>query len=385
MAKKLQVLVLGAGFGGLEVASRLSAEAADRVDVTVIDQSDAFVFGFSKLETLFGRSDTTWRTPYSALDLPSVTFRQERITRIDPESKKVETSGGSYVADVIVIALGADLNIAATPGLAESGHEFYSVAGAERAAAAVRDFGAGHAVVAVAGTPYKCPPAPCEAALMLDDYLVQRGRRAETHITVVSPLPAPVPPSPETSAAIHDAFAMRGITFRASARMTEVDGDRRKVRLENGEELDYDLLLGVPRHCPPPVVATLPAGTDGWVHVDPFTLRTAHPDVYAVGDVADAPVPRAGVFAERAAAVVAEQILSGLDGRDVVPYDGYGACYIEFGGGPVARVEVTFMTADGVQGGPFSPPSMELAADKEQFGTTRIARWFGEKAARQGG
>jgi len=385
MTRKLRVLVLGAGFGGLEVASRLSAEAADQVDVTVIDQSDAFVFGFSKLDTLFGRSDTTWRTPYRALDLPSVTFRQERITRIDPETKKVETTGGSYDADVVVIGLGADLDVAATPGLAEGGHEFYSVAGTERAAAAVRDFESGHAVVAVAGTPYKCPPAPCEAALMLDDYLVQRGRRSGTQITVVSPLPAPVPPSPATSAAIHDAFAMRGITFRSNVRMTEVDAGSRKLRLDNGEELDYDLLLGVPRHCPPPVVATLPAGDDGWVHVDPFTLRTDYPDVYAVGDVADAPVPRAGVFAERAAGVVAEQILSGLDGRDVTPYDGYGNCYIEFGGGAVARVEVTFLTADGVQGGPFTPPSLELAADKERFGTTRIERWFGSNAARQQG
>src|SRR3954451_12754626 len=220
MAKKLRVLVLGAGFGGLELASRLSGEAADRVDVTVINQNDGFVFGFSKLDRLFGRSDTTWRTPYSALALPSVTFHQERILRIDPETKKVETTAGSYDADVIVVALGADLDVSATPGLADGGHEFYSVAGTERAAAAVRDFGRGHAVIAVAGTPYKCPPAPCEAALMLDDYLVERARRSATAITVMTPLPAPVPPSPGTSAAIHDEFAMRGITFRGGTRMT---------------------------------------------------------------------------------------------------------------------------------------------------------------------
>src|SRR3954470_16248240 len=380
MAKKLRVLVLGAGFGGLEVASRLSTEAADRVDVTVIDQSDSFVFGFSKLDTLFGRSKTTWRTPYKNLKLPSVTFRQERIQRIDPDTKKVETSDGTYDADVIVVALGADLDVDATPGLAIAGHEFYSVAGAERAAQAISDFDHGHAVIAVAGTPYKCPPAPCEAALMLDDYLVERARRSATEITVVSPLPAPVPPSPATSAAIHDEFGVRGITFRGGTRMTEVDPGRRTIRLDNGEDLGFDLLLGVPRHRPPEVVATLPAGNDAWVHVDPFTLRTEFPDVYAVGDVADAPVPRAGVYAERAASVVAEQILSMLDGRAVTPYDGYGACYIEFGGGRVARVEVTFMTEKGVQGGPFTPPSLELAADKQEFGRSRIARWFGANA-----
>src|SRR3954469_23425395 len=119
MAKKLRVLVLGAGFGGLELASGLSGEAADRVDVTVIDQNDGFVFGFSKLDRLFGRSETTWRTPYISLALPSVTFRQERILRIDPETKKVETTAGTYDAAVIVVALGADLDVGATPGLAD--------------------------------------------------------------------------------------------------------------------------------------------------------------------------------------------------------------------------------------------------------------------------
>src|SRR3954471_253342 len=222
MAKKLRVLVLGAGFGGLEVARRLSTEAADRVDVTVLDQSDGFVFGFSKLDTLFGRSETTWRTPYSTLNLPSVTFRQERIQRIDPETKKVETTRGTYDADVLVVALGADLDVDATPGLNQGGHEFYSVAGAERAAEAIRDFEHGHVVIAVAGTPYKCPPAPCEAALMLDDYLAARGRRHNTTITVVSPLPAPVPPSPDTSAAPPPP--------PAPAVARHVGGDPRRVR-----------------------------------------------------------------------------------------------------------------------------------------------------------
>ena len=369
--------MLGAGFGGLEVASRLSAEAADSVDVTLIDQSDCFVFGYAKLDRLFGRVAATWRTYYRDLDRPSVTFRQERILRVDPVAKTVQTTGGSYAADVIVIALGADLDVAATPGLAESGHEFYSVAGAERAADAVRDFTGGHAVIAVAGTPYKCPPAPSETALMLDDLLTSTGRRDRSQITVVSPLPSPVPPSPATSAALQDAFSARGISFRSSTRMMAVDPARRTVHLDDGSDLPYDLLLAVPRHRAPEAVASLPSGNDGWVHVDPYTLQTPFADVYAVGDVADAPVPRAGVFAERAADVVAEQILSRIDGREVVPYDGYGACYIEFGGGTVARVEVTFITAQGVQGGPFTPASLDVAADKDEFGTSRIRRWFG--------
>ena len=218
---KLSVLVLGAGFGGLEVAARLSDAAADQVDVTVIDQSDSFVFGYSKLDAMFGITREMWRTPYRDLARPSVTFRQKRILEIDPEAKTVRTTDGSYSADVLVLALGADLDVAATPGLTDN-DEFYSVAGAERFMSRIRQFDHGHAVIAVAGTPYKCPPAPSEVALMLHHVLHQRGKRKDTEITIVTPLPAPVPPSPDTSTALLTAFEERGITFRSATRMTEV-------------------------------------------------------------------------------------------------------------------------------------------------------------------
>ncbi len=119
----------------------------------------------------------------------------------------------------------------------------------------------------------------------------------------------------------------------------------------------------------------------GWVAVDPQTLATSFPRVYALGDVANAPVPRAGVFAETAARVVAEQILAEIRGGDVSAYDGYGTCYIEFGGGRVARVEITFITLSGPRGGPFAPPSMDLAREKEEFASTRLRRWFGRPEA----
>jgi sulfide:quinone oxidoreductase len=212
---------------------------------------------------------------------------------------------------------------------------------------------------------------------MLHHVLSQRRKRADTQITIVSPFPTPIPPSPDTSRSLLTEFEERGITFRASNRMTGVSADRKVITLEEGEELGYDLLLAVPRHKAPDVVSSLPIGNDGWVHVDPHTLRTEHPDVYAVGDCADTPIPRAGVFAERAGAVVAEQILSKLDGREVAPYDGYGSCYIDFGGGRVGRVEVTFMTAEGVRGGPFSPPSLAIGREKEAVGPARISYWFG--------
>jgi sulfide:quinone oxidoreductase len=117
----------------------------------------------------------------------------------------------------------------------------------------------------------------------------------------------------------------------------------------------------------------------GWAQVDQYTLATPYDGVYALGDVANAPVPRAGVFAERAAGVVADGILARLNGGEVTPYDGYGLCYIDFGGEQVARVEITFITADGPQGGPFTPPSAEVAAEKNAFGVSRLKRWLGRE------
>jgi sulfide:quinone oxidoreductase len=375
---KARVVVLGAGFGGLEVASRLSRDAPDLVDVTLIDKNDAFVFGFSKLDVMFGRrSLADVRVDYGGLHKPSITFRQERVTAIDPIARRVSTDGGTHYADALVIALGADLDPAATPGLVEGGHEFYSVAGAASVASVLPTFDSGHVVIGVMGTPYKCPPAPCETALMLHDYLVARGVRDSTAITVASPLPSPVPPSPATSEAILSAFASRGITFLGGAPVAALDPGRRTVALHNGEELSYDLFLGVPLHRAPAVVVDGGLTEGGWVAVDPYTLATKFPGVWAVGDVANAPVPRAGVFAERAAGVVADQILAELrGGGDVAPYDGYGTCYIEFGGGTVGRVEVTFLTANGPRGGPFTPPSLELAKEKSLFGSSRVERWF---------
>jgi sulfide:quinone oxidoreductase len=131
--KKTRIIILGAGFGGLELSTMLSEALGDRLEVTLIDKADTFVFGFSKLDVLFGRqAPEAVRLPYRDVMKPGVRFRRETITAIDPQSRRVTTEGGTYEADVLVVALGADYDLDATPGLAEGGHEFYSVAGAER-------------------------------------------------------------------------------------------------------------------------------------------------------------------------------------------------------------------------------------------------------------
>jgi sulfide:quinone oxidoreductase len=372
-----RILILGAGFGGLELATMLSDALGDSVDVTLIDKTDAFVFGFAKLEVMFGRkAPQAVRLPYREISKPGVRLVQETITAIDPEGRRVTTDAGVYEADILVIALGADYDMDATPGLDVAG-EFYSEAGAERVAKVLPSFSRGRAVVGVCGAPFKCPPAPSEAALLLHDHLSTRGVRDQCEITFVIPLGSPVPPSPETSRALEAAFAERDIKFIPGRRVSSVDGGRGVAVLDDGSELPYDLFLGVPKHRAADVVVASGMTDDVYVPVDPATLMTRFPGVYAVGDVADVGVPKAGVFAEGQARVVAASLIADAKrGQRPDPYEGRGSCYIEFGAGRVGRVDVEFLSGQNPTG-TFQAPSEALVAEKREFGRSRGARWFG--------
>jgi sulfide:quinone oxidoreductase len=370
-----RVLVLGAGFAGLELATTLSEVLGDEAGVTLIDANDSFVFGYSKLDVMFGREPAeAVRHPYSEIDKPGVRFVRERITAIDPETRTVETDADTHSAEHLVIALGADYDAAATPGIELGHNEFYSVPGAEYLAGVVPSFAAGDAVIGVCGAPYKCPPAPSEACLLLHDQLAEAGTRSDCTITFVSPLGTPVPPSPATSEALLEAFAERDIEFLGGTRVAAIEPGA--VALDDGRTLPCDLFLGVPKHRAADVVVESGMTEDGYIPVDSRTLATAHPKVWACGDVATVGVPKAGVFAEGAARVVASAIIAAVrDASADDRYEGRGSCYIEFGGGQVGRVDVDFL------GGPkptgvFQPPSDALVAEKIEFGSSRRARWF---------
>ena len=373
-----RIVILGAGFGGLELSTMLSEALGDAGDVTVIDKSDAFVFGFSKLDVMFGRAmPDAVRLAYSEIAKPGVRLVRETITAIDPEARRVTTDAGIHEADVLVIALGADYDMDATPGLAEGGNEFYSVAGAERLAGMIPSFSKGHAIIGVCGAPFKCPPAPSECALLLDDELTARGVRDACQISFVMPLGTPVPPSPETSAALIEEFAERDITLISGRRVSALDPARSVAILDDGSELPFDLFLGVPKHRAPDVVIASGMTEDGYVPVDSATLATRFPGVYAVGDVATAGVPKAGVFAEGAARVVAQTLIATLQGGEKPgPHLGRGTCYIEFGAGRVGSVDIDFLSGPS-RTGTFNAPSAALVAEKEHFGSSRRARWFG--------
>ena len=374
----MRAVVLGAGFGGLELTTRLSEDFGDAVDIVLIDQSDEFIFGFSKLEVMFGRAlPVEVRHPYAGVDKPGVRFVQSTVRSIDPVARRVETDAGSFDADVLVIALGADLHPEATPGLVEGGHEFYTVAGAFALRDILTSFEGGRVIVGVTSLPFKCPPAPSETALLMHDLLVERGIRDRSQISLVMPLGVPIPPSPKASEALLVAFAERGIEWHPDRLVRGLDPARKVALLSDGGEMPYDLFLGVPVHRVPTVVEESGMTVDGWIPVNPLTLETAFAGVYAVGDVTSVGTPKAGVFAERQAGVVADRIGAQLRGTvEASQFDGFGMCYMDFGGDMVARVDVTFLSGQPPVGG-IEGPTLALAEEKVEFGTSRIKRWFG--------
>ena len=381
MVQPLRVVVLGAGFGGLEVTSRLAEQCGESVDITLIDAADGFVFGFSKLDVMFGRvpQPHVVHAYRDLVDRPGVRFVQARIDTIDAAQRQVDTSVGTFDADVLVVALGAELDASATPGLCDGGHEFYTVPGAFAVRDVLANFAGGRVVVAVTSTPFKCPPAPSETALLMHDFLQSRGLRDKSSVALVMPLPTPIPPSPAASTALLAAFAERGIEFVPNSVVRGLDATRQVALLADGGEIPYDLFLGVPKHCAPDVVVAAGMTDDGWIPVDPLTLETSFADVYAVGDVTSVGTPKAGVFAEGQAAIVADRIAARINGSSAeAEYDGTGICYVEFGAETVGRVEVTFRPGR-PPSGTFDAPSVDWGADKTEFGRSRIARWFGKE------
>ena len=375
---KMRVAVLGAGFGGLELTSKLHEAVGEDIDLTLIDRSHCFVFGFSKIDVMFSKQTADQvQCPYRNIMKPGVRFLQETITAIDPVERRVTTDRGNYDADVLVIALGADVDPAATPGLVEGGHEFYSLPGAIRARSALATFSKGRAIIGVVSAPFKCPPAPSEAALLLDDFLTERGVRDACEISLVMPFPAPVPPSPDTSKALLAAFAERDIRFVPGRSVQALDPVRRVAVLDDGAEMPYDLFLGVPKHRAPDVVVSCGLTENGWIPVNQKTLATRFPGVFAIGDVTSVGTPKAGVFAEGAARTVAEIIIARIKGGEPpAAFDGAGSCYLEFGRNQVGRVDVDFFSGASPTN-MFNAPSAELSNEKQGFGQTRRTKWFG--------
>lgn len=379
-----RAVVLGGGFGGIAAATELRSRLDSDDDVVLIDRGDSFAMGFAKLWDLAGIRPLAQGTR-ALRDLEGAGIRvvQAEITSVDPDARRVETGAGGFDADALLVALGSrpaprHRALLTAPGA----HDLYARAALPAMRADLAAVASGRVVVAILGAPYPCPPAPYEAALIVDTLLRERGVRDAVEVVVSTPQPITLPVAGvDASRYVADHLDSHGVGLRASHRVTEIDAERRRVVFADGEPLDYDVLLGVPADALPEVLGdTGLAGESGWLEPDPATMRLAPDRVAAVGDctripTATAQLPHAGVFAAAQGRVAARNLVADLGGGTAERFDGRGYCFLELPGEQVAYVEGDFYA---------DPPDVRLTpADHEQFLRKQayerdlLAAWFG--------
>ncbi|MDE2118474.1 MAG: NAD(P)/FAD-dependent oxidoreductase [Betaproteobacteria bacterium] len=337
------VLVLGAGIGGIVAAETLRKllPASDRV--IAVDRTEQHFFQPSLLWLMVReRTPQEFSRPLNRLYRRRIEFRQGSITRIDPAQREVEIDGQPLHADALVIALGAEYSPETIPGLAEAGLCIYTMEGATAIRDALARFSGGRIVILTAAPQYKCPAAPYEAALLVDDYLSKRGLREKTTIEFFAAEPRPMfVAGPELGAAVRGMVEARGIAYHPEHQVKEVDPVNRRIAFANGAATEFDLLLYIPPHRAPAVVREAGLTNEsGWVPVDRHTLQTKFDNVFAIGDITTIPLkmgrplPKAGVFAHAQAEVVAHNIAHAWTGKGTPrQFSGEGMCFIETGGG----------------------------------------------------
>ncbi len=346
------VVILGGGFGGWVAANEIRHGLPGNCRVTVVDRNDSSCLGLSLLWLITGdRKPDRISRSFSSLERNGVSFVRGDIETIDPRRREVVVGGRTISGDCLVVALGADLAPETIPGLAEAGHDFYTLSGADALREAMASFSGGRLVVMTTAPGYKCPAAPYEAAMLLEDFCRRRGIREKTRVDLYAAEPGPMPiAGPAVSGAVRQMIESKGIHYHPGHQIVEAEPAGRRLRFSNGVEADYDLLCYVPPHRAPRVVRESPLiAESGWIGVDPHTLATKFERVYALGDVVSIPLklgkplPKAGTFAENEARVVARNVIRDITGiGEVAAFDGRGECYVETGDGLTAHGEGSF-------------------------------------------
>jgi len=337
------IIVLGGGIGGVVAASRLRKLLAREHRVLLVERETDHLFQPSLLWLMLGwRRPEQIMRPIARLARRGIEVVHGSIERIDPARRTVVVNGKEQAADYLVVAMGAELAPETIPGLTQAGHNLYSLAGARSLSAARAKFQRGGLVLLVSAMPFKCPAAPYEAAMLLEDDCRRRGVRAAVSVEVYTPEPGPMATAgPEVSKQLRQMVESKGIGYHPENAVTQIDADQRLIHFANGSSAGFDLLVYVPPHRAPQVVKDAGlTGPSGWVGVDRSTLATKYPGVFAVGDVTGIPLaigkplPKAGVLAHGQAEVVARNIVSEIRGEPAeATFTGEGACFVEIGDG----------------------------------------------------
>ena len=348
------VLILGGGSGGLATAGRLKELLGDKVSVTVIDKQRSFVLGFSLLRVMTGeKTEQEVTVPKEKVSQKGIKFINTEVNRIDVNNGIVRTDQGEFVYDYLVVALGAELAPEKVPGF-ESAFHMYTLEDAKKLRDALSSFRGGSIRLIVSSTPFKCPPAPYEAAMLIDDYLRSKGLRDKSDIQIFTPELQPMPiAGPEVGNTVVSMLNEKGIGFHNNAKVSLIDGSSKQIVFENGTREKYDLLIAIPPHTSPKVIRESGdlADASGWISVDPKNMQTKHDRVYAIGDVAAVKLPsgmmlpKAATFAFGQAEIVASNIASSVLGTETRSWDGFGECFIETGSGNAAYGSGSFYSS----------------------------------------
>ena len=299
----------------------------------------------------------------------NVRIISERVEKIDVTGRSVKTRSDEIRYDKLVVSLGAELVIDEVPGLDEYGQVFYTLDGAMKLRDAIMNFQGGTIVVGVCRTPFKCPAAPYELSLLIEEHMRRAKKKAE--VRLFTPEPHPVPAAGSViGKQVERLLSSRGVKYLPKLKPVRIDKDR--VVFEDGSDLSFDMLVAIPPHRAPKVVADAGlVGPSGWVPVNPQNLATKFEDVYAIGDVAsiETPhghvpfLPKAGVFAQGQAEVVANNIAVSITGRGQARrWDGMGSCHLQ-----VSKSESAFLKGSFLSNPPrleFHPPSRKWYLDK---------------------
>jgi sulfide:quinone oxidoreductase len=337
------VLVLGGGVGGIVTANSLRRRLGPEHRVVLVDRRGEYLFAPSLLWVMVGQR----RPDQITKDLrrmvrPGVEVLQAEAQEIDPARSRVRAGEQELAYDYLVVALGADLAPDALPGYTEAAHNFFALEGAVKSWQALTRFAGGRALVLVSSLPYKCPAAPYEAAMLVDDALRRRGVRGRSQVAVYSPEAQPMPVAgPAMGDAVTQMLAAKDILFHTGRQVQSIDAERRELVFTDGNREPFDFLAAVPPHRAPAMLRSSGLTNEaGWILVDKHSLKTRYDNVYAIGDATaitlanGKPLPKAGTFAHAQAEVVAGQIAAEVRGESLeAEFDGAGYCWLEAGGG----------------------------------------------------